>query len=187
MTDIPDLPDFDPQVDEIINREVVEHEVAATDRSLSRRIALQALYEIDSTGHPVHNVLESHIGSDIETRKIRRYVTRLVYGINKDAAELDHVLQEYAPEWPISQVAIVDRNILRIALFEIGVETRTPVGVAIDEAVELAKLFGAEGTARFVNGVLGTIAENLDEVRSHLHLSAEAYEDDPDAPARMTD
>lgn len=168
MPDFPEFIDFDPENDEIIAHEVVEHEKASTDRSLARRVSLQSLYEIDSSHHPVERVLAMHLANDPEMRRVRLYVSHLVRGIATIRRELDRVLQQYAPEWPFDQVAIVDRNILRIALFEMCIDDRTPVGVAIDEAVELAKLFGAEGTPRFVNGVLGAIAANLETVRATL-------------------
>lgn len=161
-----DYLDFNPEGDEVVNRELVEHDAPATDRSLARRVALQALYEIDSAGHSIGDVLNHHIHLNPERRRVKGYITRLVKGVAGHFTALDEILQKYAPDWPIDQVSIVDRNILRIALFELAVESRTPVGVAIDEAIELAKLFGAENTSRFVNGVLGTIADNLTEVRA---------------------
>ena len=163
-----DFRDFDPKSDDIVDRQVVEHEEPTTQRSLARRIALQALYEIDSAGHPIGDVLSHLIAHSIENRKVKGYVTRLVKGILLKKEAIDQILQEYAPEWPIHQVAVVDRNILRIALYEIGIGEKTPIGVAIDEAIELAKLYGAENTPRFINGVLGSIADNLEAIRAIL-------------------
>jgi transcription antitermination protein NusB len=183
-----DLPDFDANGDEVVNREVVQHDIPTTDRSAARRVALQALYEIDVTSHGVGEVLEHHLALNAEEvkehqlsfhtdqRKVRSYIIHLVEGIMRHHATLDAILQQYAPEWPIHQVAVVDRNILRIALYELGIDRRIPVGVAIDEAIELAKLFGAENTPRFINGVLGTVADNLDSVRALL-----VQEEPPDA------
>lgn len=183
-----DFPDFDPDSDEVISREVIEHDEAATERSQARRIALQALYEIDSADHAAGVVL-SHLLIEYQVpRQVRNYVFRLVHGIMEHLEALDRVLQRYAPEFPILQVAIVDRNIMRLALYEIGIETRTPVSVAIDEAIELAKLYGAEGTTRFVNGVLGTIALNLDAVRADLEAAIGVDEDAPaDVPPQDED
>lgn len=163
-----DFFDFDPDGDDVVNREVIEHEAPSTDRSHARRVALQALYEIDTANHNIDEVLSNNIDYSPSRRSVRGYITQLVKGVITHRTKLDTVLQEYAPDWPIGQVAVIDRNILRIALFELGIETRTPVGVAIDEAIELAKLFGAENTPRFINGVLGTIADNLDAVRQYL-------------------
>lgn len=169
--------DFDLNSDDIVKREVIPHDRAVTDRSIARRVALQALYEIDSTSHSFGDVLVNHMSIDQDVRKVRRHIYRLVHGVVTHMELLDRVLQTYAPEWPIEQVAFVDRNILRIALFEMGVEVRTPVSVAIDEAVELAKLFGADGSSRFINGVLGAVATNLEEVRETLKdIEAENYE-----------
>ena len=163
-----DFFDFDPDGDDVVNREVIEHDDPATDRSTARRIALQALYEIDSAKHAVGEVLTNNLEYSPDQRTIRNYISHLVKGVVSYLPKLDEILQKYAPDWPIDQVAVIDRNILRIALFELGVETRTPVSVAIDEAVVLAKLFGAENSPRFVNGVLGTVADNLEAVRVYL-------------------
>jgi N utilization substance protein B len=163
-----DFIDFDPEGDEVVNRETIEHEPPSTERSMARRVALQALYEVDSAGHDVGEVLTNLLNHSAENRKVKGYLTRLATGIDRNKVQLDAVLQKYAPEWPIGQVAVIDRNILRIALYEMAVDIRTPVGVAIDEAIELAKLFGADNTPRFINGVLGSIADNLEEVRQSL-------------------
>jgi transcription antitermination factor NusB len=95
-------------------------------------------------------------------------IRRLANGVVKYSVSLDRVLQRFAPEWPIDQVAIIDRNILRLALYEIAIDAQTPLSVAIDEAVNLARLFGAEGAPRFINGVLGTVAANLSVVMDAL-------------------
>jgi N utilization substance protein B len=79
--------------------------------------------------------------------------------------QLDDFIAQHAPEWPLDQVAVIDRNILRIALWEFAVEGCTPVKVAINEAIELAKIFGADSTPRFVNGVLGSLANRQQEIR----------------------
>lgn len=169
-----DFLDFDPDGDEVVNRELIEHEAPATNRSLARRVALQALYEIDTAEHSIGDVLNHHININENRQRVKGYITRLVKGVVQHFDALDTILQKYAPDWPIQQVSVVDRNILRIALYELAVDTRTPVGVAIDEAIELAKLFGAENTPRFINGVLGAIADNLDEVRATFHPPQES-------------
>lgn len=168
MTDDYDFIHFDPDSSDIVNREVVEHAIPSTDRSIARRVTLQVLYEIDAANHPPGDVLQNMLTHEDEVRKVRTYIRRLVAGILRNRATMDAVLQDYAPEFPLQQIAIVDRNILRIALYEMAIGTRTPIGVAIDEAVELAKLFGADGSARFVNGVLGAIALNIDVLREKL-------------------
>jgi transcription antitermination protein NusB len=167
-----DFLQFDPDGEdiEVISREVIEHDEALTDRSLARRVSLQCLYEIDSVGHPIGIVLDNNINYSPERRKVKTHIEQIVKGVVSYRSALDSVLQKYASEWPIDQVAVVDRNILRIALFELGIELKNsvPVGVAIDEAIELAKLFGAENTPRFINGVLGTVADNISAVKAYL-------------------
>ncbi len=86
------------------------------------------------------------------------FARHLVFGVLRYQAVLDPFIQEHAPEWPLEQMACIDRTVLRLALFEFAVDARTPVKVVINEAVELAKMFGSESSARFVNGVLGALA-----------------------------
>jgi N utilization substance protein B len=86
------------------------------------------------------------------------FVFHLVNGVVQYKHHLDSLIQRYAPEWPIEQMAPIDRNILRMALFEFNIDGKTPVKVAINEAVELAKLFGSDSAPRFVNGVLGSLS-----------------------------
>jgi N utilization substance protein B len=127
-------------------------------RHQARRLALQALYEIDCTDHPVGTVLNERLESDSYREETRTLTTRLVSGVLEHRDQLDALIRRYAPEWPLDQIAILDRNILRIAIFELIIDDSVPVKVAINEAVELAKTFGAESTPRFINGVLGTLA-----------------------------
>jgi N utilization substance protein B len=86
------------------------------------------------------------------------FARQLVTGVLEHRERLDKIIEEIAPDWPLLQMAIVDRNILRIAIYEIAIDGETPIKVAINEAVELAKLFGGDSSRRFVNGVLGTLA-----------------------------
>lgn len=163
------FPDIQPE-DEV-SSEVIDHNEPANERSQARRCALQALYEVDSSAHAVGTVMDALL-SEAEPplpRKTVNYMRRLVTGVTEHRQQLDQIIQRYASEWPLSQVAIVDRNILRIATYEFALLAGTPVGVAIDEAVELAKLFGAEGSSRFVNGVLGALADDqamLEELKT---------------------
>jgi N utilization substance protein B len=151
MTDTPDL---------IPENEDEEDAPVLDDRTFARRIALQALYEIDVAHHPVGEVLTIHLRTQQPTRKVARYVQELVRGVVTHRDTLDEAIRQYAPEWPLEQIAVIDRNILRIAIFEFAIRARTPVGVAIDEAVELAKMFGADGASGFINGVLGAVADD---------------------------
>lgn len=88
----------------------------------------------------------------------------LILGVLRTKEVLDRFIQEYAPEWPLDQMAYIDRNILRMALFEFAVDGGTPVKVAINEAVELAKIFGSDSSPRFINGVLGALVPLKDEI-----------------------
>ena len=109
-------------------------------------------------------------------RRVRDYADVIGEGkITQDEATkaLDKIISEHAPEWPLEQVAIIDRNILRIALWEIAVYRNTPVKVAINEAVELAKIYGSDSTPRFVNGVLGSLANRQNEIQQSLRRISE--------------
>src|SRR5579871_2636854 len=120
------------------------------ERSLARRIALQTLYEVDLARHNAGEVIAMHLQGGKPSRKVARYVEELVFGVLDYQEPLNDAIRRYAPEWPLDQIAIIDRNILRIAIYEFAVRARTPVGVAIDEAVELAKMFGADGASSFI-------------------------------------
>ena len=126
-------------------------------RRQARVAALQALFEIDIAHHSADIVLQRRIddlGLPAEGQDFAHFV---VHGVLAHQEQLDEMIIAYAPEWPIDQMAIIDRNILRIALFEFMVDQGTPPKVAINEAVELAKTFGSDSSQRFVNGVLGTL------------------------------
>jgi N utilization substance protein B len=129
-------------------------------RSLARRIALQILYEIDTTSHKPGSVIAIHLQVQQPGEKSAKFVRQLVAGVVEHRASVDAAIVRYAPEYPLDQLAVVDRNILRLAIYEFAVSGRTPVGVAIDEAVELSKVFGADSTPAFVNGVLGALADD---------------------------
>jgi N utilization substance protein B len=126
-------------------------------RRQARIVALQALFEIDCVDHPVGHVVQQRIRDIALPEEGRSFVLRIVQGVLANRAQLDELISTYAPEWPIEQMAFIDRNILRIALFEFLIDQGTPPKVAINEAVELAKTFGSDSSQRFVNGVLGTL------------------------------
>jgi transcription antitermination protein NusB len=126
-------------------------------RHQARVIALQVLFEFDLTNHGVEVILtrqreDTELPPDVET-----YATKLVRGVLRDRPALDDAIGAAAPAFPVEQMPAVDRNILRVALYEIRNERDVPVKAAINEAVELAKHFGGDNSSRFVNGVLGTI------------------------------
>jgi len=132
------------------------------ERRRARGVALQALYELDSTHHDPGTVLAHRFGDARLKPEGESLARALVAGVLRERERLDALIQQHAPEWPIDQLAAVDRNVLRIAIFEFDISKMTPMRVAINEAVELAKEFGSESAPRFVNGVLGAIASAPD-------------------------
>lgn len=138
-------------------------------RRRARIIALQTLFEVDSVHHDPETVFSQRLQERPLPEKGSDFARSLVQGVIEHMASLDDIIQRIAPQWPLDQVAIIDRNILRIAIFEMVIDGKTPVKVAINEAVEIAKLFGSDSSHRFVNGVLGTLVSQrglLDKGRS---------------------
>jgi N utilization substance protein B len=141
-------------------------------RTRARAAALQALYEIDVAGHAPGEVIQERVQAEELDEKSAEFVRQIVVGVWPIVKELDQFIAAHAPEWPLDQVAIIDRNILRIALWEFAVGEMVPIKVAINEAVELAKAYGSDSTPRFVNGVLGSLAARQNEIRQALrHLN----------------
>jgi len=134
-------------------------------RTRARSIALQALYEIDLVEHPLGIVLEYRLTDASLEERLVEFTESIVRGVWPMREELDTFIAEHAPEWPLDQVAIIDRNIIRIALWEFAVSGDTPIKVAINEAVELAKTYGSDSSPRFINGVLGSLAMRENEIR----------------------
>jgi N utilization substance protein B len=126
-------------------------------RHQARMAALQALFEIDCTQHVPGVVIERCVHEADLPEAGQEFSRALARGVNEHREELDIYIERYAPEWPVDQIAIIDRNVLRIAIYEILFREDTPVKVAINEAVELAKRFGSDSSSRFVNGVLGSL------------------------------
>jgi N utilization substance protein B len=135
-------------------------------RHLARQVALQALYEVDCTAHSVPQVLTQRLAQEVVPDGVRPFVYQLVNGVLAHRERLDSLIQQHAPEWPVDQMAIIDRNILRMSIFEIAVSNSAPLRVVINEAVELAKSYGSDTSPRFVNGVLGSLAESEDTLRA---------------------
>ena len=137
-------------------------------RTRARSVALQALYEIDVSGHQPGSVIQERLeDGDLEADLVD-FTRQIVLGVAPMFEILDRFIAEHAPEWPLDQVAIVDRNILRIALWEFAVYGKTPIKVVINEAVELAKTYGSDSSPRFVNGVLGSLAARQNELQQTL-------------------
>ncbi len=124
-------------------------------RRIARAVALQALFEIDSVNHPADQVLANRLAEETLNEEGEAFARELVHGVLASRSELDTLITKFAPEWPVEQLAIIDRNVLRLALFELLNLGDVPVKVAINEAVELAKTYGSDSAPRFVNGVLG--------------------------------
>lgn len=132
--------------------------MAATRRK-ARTLAFQALYEIDSVNREPETAVERALTSAEMTGDNCDFMRELVAGTVKNLQEIDSRIKELAPAWPLDQIAMVDRNILRLAIFEILYDNKVPVSAAVNEAVELAKLFGSESSPKFINGVLGAVSE----------------------------
>ncbi len=148
------------------------------DRTKARAVALQALYELDVTDHPLGTVLQERIADCDLNEDLVLFIHYIVTSIWPHIEELDHFIAQHAPEWPLDQVAIIDRNILRIALWEMAVNTQIPLKVAINEAVELAKSYGSDSAPRFVNGVLGSLAKQQNELEQSLqHLRSKTVDE----------
>lgn len=133
-------------------------------RHQARILALQILFEVDLTNHEPREVLARTFADQPTPPETRRYVDRLVTGTLTDQEEIDQYVLAAAPAFPVSQLPSVDRNVLRIAIFELLRQANVPPKVAINEAVELAKRFGGDNSSRFVNGVLGTVVDQIDRV-----------------------
>ena len=127
-------------------------------RRKARALALQTLYEVDSVGHEVEGVVNHLLANGGLSAENGAFVRELVSGVIQNKEKIDLNIQNFASTWPIEQVPVVDRNILRLAIFEILLDNKVPVKVAINEAVELAKTFGGDNSSRFVNGVLGSVS-----------------------------
>lgn len=135
-------------------------------RTKARGIALQVLYEYDLTGHPPSLSIDQRLIDEPVEDKLKIFSQEIITGVVPIIQQLDEIISRNAPDWPLDQVATIDRNIIRIALWEFGVEQCTPIKVAINEAIELAKVFGSDSTPRFVNGVLGSLAARTVEIQN---------------------
>lgn len=138
-------------------------------RTRARSLALQALYEIDVTNHPPAEVFKARLGDTPLKDDLAEFARQIIFGVLPLLESLDKILSQYAPEWPLEQIAAIDRNILRMACWEFASPGGdTPIKVAINEAVELAKHYGSDSAPRFVNGVLGSLADHQHEIRQSL-------------------
>jgi len=127
-------------------------------RRKARTVALQGLYESDAAGHKLDDVLVRLLSEGEFSEENSVFARDLVNGVVNNQNKIDEYIQRFAPAWPIEQIPAIDRNILRLAIFEILFDNGVPVKVAINEAVELAKTFGSDNSPKFINGVLGSIS-----------------------------
>jgi N utilization substance protein B len=137
-----------------------------SNRHLSRIVALQSLYEANFRGGEKTKEI---VLRNIDSRKEKvddSFIEKIIAGVKKNEGEIDKFIEKSAPEWPIEQIATVDKTILRMAIFELLYDNEVPPKVAIDEAVELAKAYGGENSSKFVNGVLGTVYRSSDKYNS---------------------
>ena len=134
-------------------------------RTRARSLALQVLYEVDIANHPPGEIYKLRLEETPLPDDLAEFARQIIFGVLPITNTLDHLIAKYAAEWPLDQIAAIDRNILRMALWEFAVFGETPLKVAINEAVELAKLFGSDSAPRFVNGVLGALAEHQSEIQ----------------------
>ena len=138
-----------------------------SSRHLSRSIAMQSLYEWDFFGKKVNleKIVERNIKEFGPGLEDAGFVWQLITGIVQHLQEIDKIIEKAAPEWPLSQISIVDRNVLRMGLYELLYEDKAavPPKVAINEAIELAKSFGGESSGKFINGVLGTVYKEIEK------------------------
>jgi transcription antitermination protein NusB len=140
-------------------------------RRRARIVALQVLFEVDLTGHSPTLALSERLLEQAMPEAGEMFARRVVQEALDHRDTLDAIIQRIAPEWPLEQMAPVDRNILRLAALELLYGNDTPPKVAINEAVELAKLFGSESSGRFVNGVLGTLLNQRQDLAAAYGIS----------------
>lgn len=128
-------------------------------RRKSRSLALQALYEADCADHSAEQSVDRLINNSEDLSEDNTaFARQLVAGVMQNRNKIDLYIRQFAPAWPLKQIPLVDRNILRIAIYEILFNEETPVKVSVNEAVELAKKYGSESSPRFINGVLGSVS-----------------------------
>lgn len=141
-------------------------------RTRARSLALQVLYEVDIANHPPADIYRLRLEENPLPDEVADFARKIIFGVLPLTGTLDQIIAIYAPEWPLDQIAAIDRNILRMALWEFAVYQDTPLKVAINEAVELAKQFGSDSAPRFINGVLGALADHQHEIQQALKNSS---------------
>jgi len=130
----------------------------AGKRHKARVLALQALFELDTVGHVPEQTLARLAEEMAVPDEALRFAAELTEGVLQNLESIDHLIADTAPAFPLAQIAAIDRNILRLAIYEVVIDNKVPMRAAINEAVELAKEFGGETSPKFINGVLGAIS-----------------------------
>jgi len=131
-------------------------------RRKARFTALQVLYELDCTEHKAEEALAHLAMEKALPQEVLSFSEQLIQGVLRNKSKLDDFIEHFAPAFPVEQMSVVDRNVLRLAIFEILFDNNTPLKVAINEAIELAKAFGSNSSPRLINGVLGSIVTKYD-------------------------
>ena len=129
---------------------------------------MQVLYELDGARRDAAMALGNRLAGDTMPEASEAYARELVHGVLDSRADIDGTIAAHAPAWPVEQLAPVDRNILRVAVYEMTVAGRTPPGVAINEAVEMGKTYGSDNSPRFINGVLGSVIQHADAPKGRV-------------------
>ena len=157
-----------------------------SNRHLARTIAMQSLFEWDFNSRPTKD-LPQIINYDFQEFAPEfgdhSFTEKIVNGVIEKQAEIDGYIKKYAPEWPLDQITTVDRNILRIGVYELVFDQNIPSKVAINEAIEIAKTYGGESSGKFVNGVLGSIFKDLGDVKKSEDKEQQTAEAGPAIPA----
>jgi transcription antitermination protein NusB len=138
-------------------------------RTRARSLALQVLYEGDQSTHDTCEIVNQRLEETPLEENLQQFVREIVFGVYPQRPSIDEQISQYAPEWPFDQIAIIDRNILRIAVWEMVFSDETPMKVVINEAVEMGKLYGSDASPRFINGVLGSLVNNLNQIKQKLN------------------
>lgn len=128
------------------------------ERRKARIVTLRVLYEVDAVGHDLEKTINRNLKEADLSPENADFARELVRGVIQNRQQIDEKISQFAPVWPVGQLSVIDRNILRLAIFEILLDNKVPVKVAINEAVELAKTFSSDNSSRFVNGVLGSVS-----------------------------
>lgn len=143
-------------------------------RRKARITALQTLYELDCTKHKVEETSAGLLARETLSQEALSFAEELVKGVLQHKSELDALIKRFAPTFPVEQMSIIDRNILRLGIFEVLFGGNTPTKVAINEAIELAKSYGSESSSRLVNGVLGVVVSERGKGRKNGRGTEEA-------------